>query len=304
MTTVRRGLKSAAELVLGHRTLLSLRLARRRGRRLVLSYHNIVSSTHPPTSGDRSLHLPFERFRAQLDAITAAGLQVARLDSPFELSRASIAITFDDAYAGALALALPELERRRFPSTVFVAPGLLGRDAPWWDLLATPSSGEIPPDRRSAALDLLAGDGDAILRAAAERGWPRYPAAPEHRIAREDELRAALESAPHATVAAHSWSHANLSALDHERLHDELTRPMEWLREEFPERTLNLLAYPYGLESPATRRAVRGAGYASAYRVDGGWSRSDDDPSALPRLNVSSGVSDPGFRARLGGWLD
>ena len=62
------------------------------------------------------------------------------------------------------------------------------------------------------------------------------------------------------------------------------------------------LTYPYGLYSAATERAVERAGYAGAFRVDGGWMSSTSDRRyALPRLNVPAGMSIDGFKMRLAG---
>ncbi len=48
------------------------------------------------------------------------------------------------------------------PATVFVAPGLLGRDT-WWDHLGAANGGVIPEDARRYAIDDLRGDRDTVL---------------------------------------------------------------------------------------------------------------------------------------------
>ncbi len=47
-------------------------------------------------------------------------------ERPAPSRRPRVAVTFDDAYRGAVTIAQDELTRHGFPSTLFVAPGLLG----------------------------------------------------------------------------------------------------------------------------------------------------------------------------------
>jgi peptidoglycan/xylan/chitin deacetylase (PgdA/CDA1 family) len=210
-------------------------------------------------------------------------------------------LTFDDAYAGVLEFALPELARRGLPATIFVAPGLLGLEAPWWDRLADPILGLIPSSYRDRALNELHGDGERILRDAPTSGCTVFAPIPEHRIASEAELTRALASHPLVTVGSHTWSHPNVAALDAGRLRREMRDSLLWLRERFGPKALDLLAYPYGSESPAARAAAAEAGYRGALRVSGGWDRGDGDRFATPRLNVTPGISPAGFRASLAG---
>ena len=42
------------------------------------------------------------------------------------------AVTFDDAFENVIDNAIPELRTRRIPATLFVATGVLGKDAFWW----------------------------------------------------------------------------------------------------------------------------------------------------------------------------
>ena len=61
-------LKRAAEFVLAHGGPAALAARRRRGSTLILAYHNVVPDGASP-AGDRSLHLPFARFEAQMDRL-------------------------------------------------------------------------------------------------------------------------------------------------------------------------------------------------------------------------------------------
>lgn len=304
MSSPRQLLKSAIEEIIGAPIVVRAALARLRGARLILSYHNVIATNAPLSVGDGSLHLPLSNFRAQLDAITASGLPVVPLDAPVDpKGRPAVVITFDDAYAGTLDVALPELTARALPSTIFVAPGLLGSAAPWWDRLATPLDRAVPASIREVALDELAGEEERILAAAASRGWTIHEPIPEHRIASEAELTASLAHHPLLTLGAHTWGHPNVSRLGADVLEREMRTPRAWLRARFGDRYVDWLAYPYGLTSGAARRAAAEAGYRDAVLVAGGWSHPRAPTHARPRLNVTPGISGPGFRARLGGLL-
>jgi peptidoglycan/xylan/chitin deacetylase (PgdA/CDA1 family) len=276
--------------------------ARLRGRALVLAYHNIVPRGERP-AGERSLHLPQSRFAEQLDLLLETH-DIVPLDAAIEgdspARRPRVAITFDDAYAGAVAAGGEELARRGLPATVFVAPGLLdGRDF-WWDRYADPATGEVPAGFRRAALTEHRGADEAVDRYAAGSGL-RPAALPEHATGATSAALRALAARPGITLGAHSWSHPNLAALGNDELEDELVRTLDWLRSRFPDRWIPVLAYPYGLHSPEAGAAVERAGYAGAFRVDGGWGERGDPPFFRPRFNVPSGLGARGFAVRAAG---
>ena len=142
----------------------------RRGRCLVLAYHNIVPDD-AAVVGDRSLHLPRHRFAQQLDALVESCDVIpltAVLSERSPDARPAVAITFDDAYQGALTLGARELRARRLPATMFVAPGLLGGHTFWWDALAGPDG--LSAALRDHVLVALRGDGDATRAWAVRSG--------------------------------------------------------------------------------------------------------------------------------------
>src|SRR5512143_348475 len=101
--TVRTGLKQAVESLLIGAGVAGLARARARHRTLVLAYHNVVPDGAPP-AGDRSLHICRSRFAAQLDELIRHA-EIAPLDQVLshpDRGRPRVAITFDDAYRGAV----------------------------------------------------------------------------------------------------------------------------------------------------------------------------------------------------------
>src|SRR5687767_498679 len=109
---LRSTLKRATEVALAHGGPAHLGRLRGRARALILAYHNVLPEGEAPV-GERSLHLPLTRFREHLEHLARHHEVVplpALLDGEGSTGRRPrVAITFDDAYHGALSVALPEL---------------------------------------------------------------------------------------------------------------------------------------------------------------------------------------------------
>jgi peptidoglycan/xylan/chitin deacetylase (PgdA/CDA1 family) len=259
------------------------------GRSLVLAYHNVVEDVEHGR-GDRSLHLPLSVFREQMDVLEA-NCRVVSLEQLVggvaESRRPVVALTFDDAYRGAVELGLPELVRRGLPATLFVAPGLLGVAVTWWDAV-----GELAGERAASERDRILEEEKGQHTAPAGVALPaHYACATEAQVL--DLARSGVD------LGAHTWSHANLARLAPEDLQAELQRPLEWLRQR--QVRSSMLAYPYGISSPEVERAAKAVGYMAAFRVHGGWMKRADTRWSLPRFNVPAGLSRAGFRLRLAG---
>jgi peptidoglycan/xylan/chitin deacetylase (PgdA/CDA1 family) len=286
---------------------------RRTADTVILAYHNIVP-TGERVFGDASLHLSQDAFARQLDSLARTHDVVPLTDviaddvhSPTRQSRPRAVITFDDAYRGAMTVGLAELRSRALPATVFVTPRFIGGHAFWWDLLAARDG--LSTERRERALSSGRGRHDEVMAMAAKgddvRVTTEQGCVPRHaRCADADELRAALEYAG-LTLGSHTWSHPNLTRLDPSELHEELTAPRRWL-EQFGDRVIPIISYPYGLANDAVCAASRSAGYIAGLMVEGGWMKGeprDNEAFTIPRLNIPAGVSDAGFALRTSGLL-
>jgi peptidoglycan/xylan/chitin deacetylase (PgdA/CDA1 family) len=261
------------------------------GRSLVLAYHNIVNDQES-NRGDRSLHLPISAFRQQLDLLQEY-CQLISLEQVVagasNADRPTVAITFDDAYRGAIELGLPELIRRGLPATVFVAPGLLGIPATWWDTV-----GELSEDPASERDRILAKEKGRHVAAGSVTLPPHYACATEAQVM---EFAAAGID-----LGAHTWTHPNLASLAPADLEAELERPLQWLRGRNVRSPM--VAYPYGITSPWVETAAKAAGYVAAFRVAGGWmDQTSNSRWSLPRFNVPAGLTRDGFRLRLAGYF-
>ena len=274
---------------------------------LVLAFHNVIPDG-ATARGDRSLHLPFAAFCEILDWLCEE-FAVVPLDQ-VDLRNAGseplpkAAITFDDAYAGALSLALPELSRRGLSATVFVVSGAVAGQTFWWDALADALPDGMPRRMREDALLIGRGRQDEVLEWAAEQGHPVVDLDGAFVAAAWSDIGHAATH-PGVSIASHTRTHANLSVLPERELVDELSGSLQELNERIPQAS-PWLAYPYGLYNSDVEKAAAEAGYEFAFRVNGGVVLRGDQISsnfALPRLSIPAGLSQRGFRIRAAGLL-
>ena len=281
---VRSGIAGLARTTVGNRA-------------LVLAYHNVVPDGER-VAGERSLHVTQRRFAAQLDAIARA-FQVVALDDLLggrapRGDRVRIALTFDDAYVGAVTAGVEELARRGLPATIFVAPAFLDGGRFWWDTLAEARHGELPADLRNTALTEHGGDTPRVLSAIAAGVGKDLPS--HARCASLAQLRRAGD-VPGISFGSHSWSHANLARLAPDELRRELVDSLAWVRANLAPGVAHL-SLPYGLGSSMVDEAAAAAGYSSALYIEGGWVDVGARKFAVPRLNVAAGVSPAGLVLR------
>jgi peptidoglycan/xylan/chitin deacetylase (PgdA/CDA1 family) len=272
-----------------------------RGKRLILAYHGIIPEGQAP-AGEQALFVAERDFATQLDmlATEADVAPLDRIDEPGD-GRPRVAITIDDAYRGAVNVGVRELAARFLPATIFVAPARLNNHVFWWDALLYRSA-RLDEKLRNHALHKLGGADERIRAWAARAGIPALDELPAYaQTATHAELTAALKF-PGITIGSHTWSHPNLASLEIAEIVTEVRRSREWLREEFGEKVVDWLAYPYGLESVQARVAVADASYAGALCIGGGWHRTAEvSRFARPRFNIGAGLSVAGLRARLHG---
>lgn len=293
-------LKLLVERALAASPLTPWNRQRRRNESLVLAYHNVVDDGWTPR-GDRSLHLTRGAFARHLDLLLRDYDVVAleELQVPGRRGRPRIAITFDDAYVGALTIALEELRLRSLPALMFTAPGILGGRTMWWDQVGSASPAGVPEAFRERSLDEFAGQ-DSVVMAHARKASVSLAADPELRTATATELEAAMRY-DGLSLASHSWSHPNLARVGGDELGRELRESLQWLRQRFS-RVHPWISYPYGLSSAAVEQATEAAGYELGFCITPGWVRTPRaSPWRVSRLNVPSGISEPRLAIRIAG---
>jgi peptidoglycan/xylan/chitin deacetylase (PgdA/CDA1 family) len=301
ISRVYRLLKEPIERAISSPPIASMTRRRLEGKRLILAYHGIVPEGESP-AGERAIFVTQRAFAMQLDVL-AAEADVVPLDRIDDTGngRPRVAITFDDAYSGAVNQGVRELAKRGLPATIFVVPGRLNGHIFWWDALSH-GSATLDPTVRHHALTELMGADERVRAWAANEAMPASDALPAYaRAATRAELDKAL-AFPGITVGSHTWSHPNLATLGASDVVAEVRRSREWLRAEFGDKALDWIAYPYGLDSEAVHRAVADALYKGALGIGGGWHRSSEvSRFARPRFSIGSGLSLAGLRTRLSG---
>jgi peptidoglycan/xylan/chitin deacetylase (PgdA/CDA1 family) len=304
---IRARLKSVIESILATNGPTQVGRKRVRDRVLILAYHNVLPEG-VEQRGERSIHLSLTDFCSQLDELAqhcaVVPLEEVAVDAQGPADgRPRVAITFDDAYRGAVTVAVPALAERQLPATIFVPGGLIGGGAFWWDRVADGTGGQLDWSLRHQCLEVNHGSADRIEAWASDHGIDLATLPHDYFPATEAELGHAVTQG-HISLGAHTWRHPNLTAINPASVQAELSRSLKWLQDRFPEQTVPWLAYPYGLENAGVRAAAMEAGYHGALCISGGWfvpRRSDR--FALPRLNVSSGLSLKGFEIRVAGLI-
>lgn len=297
--TLRAAAKRVMEATLGSEIFASAVCQNSRPR-AILAYHNVIPDDSQ-TRGDPSLHIELSRFIEQIEWLAGEFEIVALPDLLTEGhgDRPRLAVTFDDAYVGAVSLAMPALASRGIPATLFVCTGFAGGDVTWWDLLA--DRGGLSAATRTDMLDRLHGKTARVLSdqalSGSESGLPRVL-----RIASTEEISRALQL-PGMSVGSHTVSHPNLASLSRTEVRTELAESRREVLRRWPERATDILAYPYGLASVEAAEAARETGYGAALLGSGGLLPSViDDRFAVPRFNVPAGMTPAGVRLRMMGF--
>lgn len=200
------------------RTLCLVVMGRRpRGTCVVLMYHGV-------SSDQRS------RFARQMDlALAMARPLAADSRAPLETGRKHFAVTFDDGLSNVVENALPELEARGIPATMFVATGGLG-EPPTWTSYETGKS------------------------------WARSGRSGDTMLTRE-QVR---ELSGRVLIGSHTVEHPRLSDIDAERARFELETSRQELR-EITRDDVTLLSFPYGAFSNEVLTICKEAGYERVF---------------------------------------
>ena len=105
----------------------------------------------------------------------------------------------------------------------------------------------------------------------------------------DDQLRE-LDSLDGIELGAHSVSHPHLDAIGAEQAKGEIERSRDDLAEILGH-PIASFAYPHGAYSPTVRKLVDAAGFDAVAAVKNALSHPADDPLAIARWTIHSGVS-------------
>ena len=100
----------------------------------ILGYHDVVDGGRP----DDFYTVTAAALRAHIRTLRRLGMEIVDLGEIVDRLEQGVsvdglaALTFDDALVGVVRSALPVLQSEEAPATIFVVPGALGVDPPWW----------------------------------------------------------------------------------------------------------------------------------------------------------------------------
>jgi peptidoglycan/xylan/chitin deacetylase (PgdA/CDA1 family) len=196
----------------------------------ILCYHSVDPAWESPLAMRPGEFAAHAAWLARHRTVVPLREAVAHMDRKGRLPRGMAALTFDDGFTGVLEHALPEVQRHRLPSTVFLVAQTLTEEGldPWWV--------RTPPSWRLTTLSV-----EEVLHL--------------------HELGVDLQS--------HSWAHQDLPELDEPGCEADLRRSREFL-EDLLHAPVPFLAYPRGLHDQGVRRAARRAGYTHAFALPEG----------------------------------
>jgi len=231
---------------------------------------------------------------------------MARLRDGRKVPQGACSITFDDGWRDNLVHALPALEKRGLPATIFVVTDRVGtRDGFWPDEVNRRLAGMQPSATREVAHQLAISPPTVSshtilmhLKATPEeersgqleiiRALTRDPRSATRELLDWDELDVLASRG--VDIEAHGATHAILTGLKLEHARHELAAPLRKLRERGHSRHA-LFAYPSGAFDPAIVRLAREVGYRAAFTTQVGLASSASDPLCQPRVAVHDDIS-------------
>ena len=238
----------------------------------------------------------------------SAGEVVAAVRDGRPLPRLPVWVTFDDGYPGVIERAQPVLDRHGIRATLFVCPGVVGTEHPfWWTVVRAAVAAGIRPrvDGREwsdvSLVTHLKHRPDASRRAVVERLEAelarRGLAEPARQLRREDLL--AWLTAGH-DVGNHTWDHPCLDQCPAEEQERQIVQAHEWLAAGLPGCS-PVFAYPNGHAPSHAEAFLDRLGYGAAVGFDHRLAELGQSPLRLSRLRVSADADLSRFRAIVSG---
>ena len=296
----------------------------------ILGYHGVCSAELPFDNPCQSTPREFED-QIELAAEMATVLPLSEIIERIELNRPlpsrTVAITFDDAFASVVQNALPVLERRGLPATIFVVTGLAETGSPPWPELvyqafAQTVAGECEfggyvwilgsPRLRQHACHHIVEQLKRVPTVVREKTMPglfeRLAVTPDN-LAKGSVFRTltwdGIESLSHCNLiefGSHTHTHPILSQCSSERMKSEVETSCEILRARLGK--AKLFAFPNGLPrdfTPETIRLLKKNGVCAAVTMVSGVNRRRCDVFELKRIAARRGMTLGQFEVQLAG---
>lgn len=230
---------------------------------------------------------------------------VVRYTAVGKAPKRAVWITFDDGDPTVIANALPVLQHFEIRATMFICPGLVDTQEPyWWQIVELAEREGLIPEAgtpKSGAVTRLKSVPDQERRSEVRSLHQRLAlllgAPPERNQVTTTEIDVWV-GAGHA-IHNHTWNHPILPMASVEEQRTQVMRAHEWIRERYPTEHA-MFAYPNGDVSGFTRDLLQKLDYQAAVLFDHRVAK-PSDRFALSRIRVNGSDSLESYRARVSG---
>lgn len=269
---------------------------------VVLLYHRVGSTQYNPLG----LSVSREHFLQHLEILKKISHPVS-LKEIFEGKRSwgkmPSALTFDDGYRDNLTEALPELEKKGIPATVFVTTGSVGSEKLfWWDQMAL---AEFPADeivRECARMRCFEqAEIDKIISEVKQKSITN--SLPDWKTFSQNEL-SKMARHPLIEIGSHTVTHPCLAMCSVEDIVRELADSKKIL-ENWIGHKIHSVSYPYGTRQDFNQDVLavaKSSGYQLGCINEADLCRHNGDRFQIPRLLVRDQSGDE-FERWLSAWI-
>lgn len=263
-----------------------------RDRLRVLGYHDVPESA----SFRRQVEYLVERFRVTSPAL---------LNEQQNSERPPVWITFDDGDPSVVNVALPILDEYGLHATLFVCPGLVDTEEPyWWQVVHAAAQrglvmdvGPVTPQLVSRLKQLP--DRSRLEMVRAIRVELEGLVGEPFRVPQltSEQLSAWLEAGH--TVGNHTWDHPILDQCEEEVQLEQIESAHRWLVDQVSPKEF-LFAYPNGNWTEVGEKMLGSLGYETAVLFDHRLARLNN-PLRVSRIRVNATDDMETFRIRVSG---
>ncbi len=282
-------LRSVGESVLGAVASPWLATTSRWQRRLrVLAYHEISDAA----AFASQMAFLIENFQP-------VTIEEAISPSLYARHRRPVWITFDDGDPSIVVAGLPVLVDLSIPATIFICPGLVDTDEPfWWQVVQAAVDAGLEPDYPVGHLKSMEDSRRrgfiADLRQRVQELTGHPPRQPQ---LTPEQIGLWLDEGH--SIGNHTWDHPMLDQCDAEEQARQIEAADAWIQQRFSP-THRVFAYPNGNSTPRSKAVLTDLGYEMALLFDHRISNLDDR-FAVSRIRVNADDSLDEFKARVSG---
>lgn len=254
-----------------------------RGRLRILAYHGVPDA---------------DLFAAQMEYLVATYTPVheddvgASIRGERKLPHGAAWVTFDDGDPSVVQNGLPTLTRLGVPATMFVCPGLIETDVPFWWRLTDWAMEHLPEKTTTFAPDgdlteyvktVTDGRRREIVKALLADAARPLPTS--WRQLSEAELAAWVEAGM--ALGNHSWDHPCLDQCSPDAQREQIRSTHEWLADHLG-RAPRSFAYPNGNFSEVVDAELSDLGYELGLLYDNRLADMTDPPLQLSRVMLEA----------------